>query len=87
MLKAIFTVFISVLIIILGAFLAIGSKIYRAYKTMSRPWSSNKKGRNYKSQQTNNQTNEATPDKKVFGDDEGEYVDFEEIKGSNKEDI
>ena len=34
----------------------------------------------YTNQETNDSNNSTTGKKKIFGDDEGEYVEFEEIK-------
>lgn len=91
MLKAIFSFFIAIVVIILGVFLAVGAKVYRTYASMKKSWGKNSNqsqsqssSRSYNSSQTNSNSQTNNTGKQVIGDDEGEYVDFEEVK-SNEE--
>ncbi len=91
MLKTIFTIFISIIVIILGIFLAIGSKIYRTISSLKRGAQRNsQQGNRYNStnskyNHTNSTQNSShSSEKQVIGKDEGEYVEFEEIASEEK---
>lgn len=91
MLKAIFTLFIAFVVIILGVFLAIGARIYRSYHSIKKTWSKNQQGssQSHNNQQSGNSAksnNSQTRDNsKIIGDDEGEYVEFEEEIDSSQD--
>lgn len=87
MLRALFAIFISFVLLIIGIILTSVVRIYSSIRKVKKGFSNQQQ----KSQQHTNQYDNTTSkhqapvnSKKIIGDEEGEYVDYEEIKESNK---
>lgn len=66
--------------ILFGLFWFIGSAVYNIYRTAFGPFkSAGQKARQYDGQASQS-GQQRRPGRKIFEDDEGEYVAFEEIK-------
>ncbi len=86
MLHFLFFLFFIVIVIFLAGLSIVGSIIRTIFGLGRRPSAkqsqSNRQSYSQQEQQENSKAQTSTPPihKKIFADDEGEYVDFEEIK-------